>query len=52
MNTAAWQIYGVEPSNPLPFIAVAVMLLLAALVACLLPPRRAASLDPMAALRQ
>jgi putative ABC transport system permease protein len=45
-------IYGVEPSNPLPFVAVAVMLLLAALGACLVPARRAASVDPMVALRQ
>jgi putative ABC transport system permease protein len=45
-------VYGIEPSNPLPFIAVAAALLLAALVACVVPARRAASVDPIVALRR
>lgn len=45
-------IYAVEPSNPIPFIAVAVTLLSAAFVACLVPARRAASVNPIVALRQ
>lgn len=45
-------VYGVESGNPFTFIVVAVTLLTAALVACLVPARRAASVDPMAALRQ
>ena len=45
-------IYGVEPSNPIPFIAVAAVLLFAAFVACLVPARRAASVNPIVALRQ
>jgi putative ABC transport system permease protein len=45
-------VYGIQPSNPIPFIAVAVTLLLTALVACLVPARRAASVDPIVALRR
>jgi putative ABC transport system permease protein len=45
-------VYGVEPRNPLTFAIVAAVLLLAALAACAVPARRAASVDPMIALRQ
>jgi putative ABC transport system permease protein len=45
-------VYGVEARNPLTFVAVAALLLTAALIACLLPARRAATVDPMVALRQ
>jgi putative ABC transport system permease protein len=45
-------IYGVDPSNLFTFVIVAVTLLLAALVACVVPARRAAAVDPMVALRQ
>jgi len=45
-------LYGVGPTDPLTFVAMAVTLMIAALVAVSLPARRAARLDPMAALRE
>jgi putative ABC transport system permease protein len=44
--------FGVETIDPLAFGVVAVVLLLSALVACAVPARRAASVDPLTALRQ
>jgi putative ABC transport system permease protein len=43
--------YGVGVMDPLAFGVVATLLLVSAMVACLVPARRAASIDPMAALR-
>jgi putative ABC transport system permease protein len=51
-RTLEGAIVGVDAHNPLTFGAVAVLLLTAALVACLVPARRAASVDPMVALRE
>ncbi|HEY2944685.1 MAG TPA: ABC transporter permease [Vicinamibacteria bacterium] len=45
-------LYGVGPADPLTFVAMAATLMVAALVAVSLPARRAARLDPMAALRE
>lgn len=44
-------LYGVRATDPLTFVAAAVCLFAAALLACFLPAHRAARLDPMNALR-
>ncbi len=45
-------LFGIEPNDPLSFIAVAVTLSVVALVSIYLPARRAMGLDPLIALRQ
>ena len=45
-------VFGVGTIDPVAFSIVALTLLTSSLVACLVPARRAASVDPMKALRQ
>ncbi len=45
------QLYGVERLDPSSFVAGAVVLIGAALLACIVPSRRALAVDPMTAIR-
>ena len=44
-------LYGIDPRDPLTFVAVSALLVGTALAACYLPARRAAKVDPMVSLR-
>ena len=44
-------LFGVEPTDAVTFVAVSAVLVAVAAIACFVPARRAATLDPMIALR-
>ena len=44
-------LFGVKPFDTLTFVAVAAVLAIVVFVACLVPARRAAKIDPLEALR-
>jgi putative ABC transport system permease protein len=44
-------LFEIEPNDPLTLVSVTLLLLLATMLATYIPARRAAKVDPMAALR-
>jgi predicted permease len=50
IRVIATQLWGLSPYDPATFIAVPLLLLITGLAACLVPARRAARVDPLAAL--
>jgi ABC-type antimicrobial peptide transport system permease subunit len=51
-RTLSGLVYGVGTLDPVTFLAVPTMLAVIALAACVMPARRAASVDPITTLRQ
>jgi len=47
----ASQLYGIEGTEPIILVVIALLLVVVALVACWLPARKAAKVDPLSALR-
>ena len=50
-KAVAQLVFGISPADPLTFFASAAVLIAVALIACLVPARRAMHIEPMLALR-
>jgi ABC-type antimicrobial peptide transport system permease subunit len=50
-SIAQLQLIGIEPSDPLTMIGISIVVIAVALIACVVPARKAANVDPMIALR-
>jgi predicted permease len=51
MNLLTSQLYEIKPTDPATFGIVALLLLLVSIVACYIPARRAAKIDPIVAIK-